>query len=186
MTALVGPNAILQLRAPLDARGGEALIADMLRAAGLADWPDATGMIEERVAARAHAALPDLVPDPRAVAREAGAATAHYILAHRIPARAQWLLRHLPAPMAIPLLTRAIAAHAWTFSGSGAFTISRRRPLTLEIAQNPLAGPLGCDWHVAVFETLYQSLADPRLRVTERACCAMGAEACRFEVTRPA
>jgi divinyl protochlorophyllide a 8-vinyl-reductase len=62
-------------------------------------------------------------------------------------------------------------------------------PLAFEIADNPIvrgersAVPL-CHWHAAVFETLYRTLVDPRLRCAEVACCAMGAPACRFELTR--
>lgn len=184
MTGTVGPNAILQLRAPLLARGGEDLVNDMLRAAGLTTMPSEAGMIDETLAARAHAALPSLVPDPSRVAHEAGTATAQYILAHRIPKTAQRVLRRLPAKLATPLLTRAIARHAWTFSGSGTFNVVCRRPLILEILQNPLHGANSCCWHIAVFETLYQTLADPRIKVTETTCRSRGDTSCRFKISR--
>jgi divinyl protochlorophyllide a 8-vinyl-reductase len=186
MTATVGPNAILQLRAPLLARGGSSLVDEMLHAAGLSDMPANTAMIDETVVARAHAALPSLIPDPVAVAREAGTATARYIMANRIPPLARALLRGLPGPLATPLLTRAIIRNAWTFSGSGRFTVVAKSPLTLGIANNPLFGPQGCHWHMAVFETLYQTLADSRFSVTETHCCSNGASSCRFEVIKRA
>ncbi|MEM1431648.1 MAG: V4R domain-containing protein, partial [Pseudomonadota bacterium] len=39
-----------------------------------------------------------------------------------------------------------------------------------------------CHWHAAVFERLFRVLVSPESSVTEVACCAMGAPACRFEI----
>jgi divinyl protochlorophyllide a 8-vinyl-reductase len=143
-------------------------------------------MIAEGPVALVHqsirARLPDRAP---ALLRQAGLGTGDYILAHRIPKVAQRLLRLLPRRVAARLLARAIARNAWTFAGSGQFRIVSVRPMVFEIADNPVirgaAAPYPvCDWHVAVFRRLFAALVDPGVTVTETACCACGAPACRF------
>jgi divinyl protochlorophyllide a 8-vinyl-reductase len=188
---LIGPNAILQMLPVLEREGGPALRDRLLRAAGLTAPPPDTGMMPEGPAARLHQALRrDLPEDAARIAAEAGRATGDYILAHRIPQRAQGLLRRLPAPVASWMLTRAIAQHAWTFAGSGRFEVGSGRPLSFRIHDNPVVrgeradAPL-CHWHVAVFERLFTELVHPSIRVRETACCAMGARACEFVVEYP-
>ncbi|MEL6584369.1 MAG: bacteriochlorophyll 4-vinyl reductase [Pseudomonadota bacterium] len=180
---VVGPNAIRQLRLPLKNRGGMDLINAMLDAAGLDEMPPPEGMIDQRVVARAHAALPRLVDDPEVVAREAGLRTADYIIANRIPRVAKLALRLMPRKRAKISLARNIARHAWTFAGSGVFTVASEEPLILQIAHNPLVGVNGCCWHVAVFTRLFQELADPDLTAREIACCTSGGRLCRFEIS---
>lgn len=187
-TGRIGPNAILQLLPVLEARGGDALSRAVLADAGLDRAPAADAMVDERVVAAVHHAVrARLAGDARAVAVEAGRRTADYILAHRIPRLAQAVIRILPRAVAARILARAIAAHAWTFAGTGRFRIAGTRPLAFEIADNPLirgetaAAPL-CDWHAAVLERLFGALVDPDARVVETACAAAGAPACRFEL----
>ncbi|MEO0679272.1 MAG: bacteriochlorophyll 4-vinyl reductase, partial [Pseudomonadota bacterium] len=119
---------------------------------------------------------------------EAGRRTADYILAHRIPPRAQALLRAAPARLAAPLLARAIARHAWTFAGSGRF--EAQGAWRLVVHDNPMvrgeraAAPL-CRWHAAVFERLYRALAADDCRCRELRCGAQpGETACVFEIRR--
>jgi divinyl protochlorophyllide a 8-vinyl-reductase len=185
---LIGPNAILQLVPVLDRAGGAALREAVLEAAGLRALPDGTAMIAEAEAARLHQALrrvaPGLAPE---LARAAGRRTGDYILANRIPAPAQRVLKALPAALAAPLLTRAIARHAWTFAGSGRFEVVSRRPLTFAIHDNPLvrgehADRCLCHWHAAVFERLFRVLVDPNMTVRETACAACGDPACTFAI----
>ncbi len=192
-TARIGPNAVLQHLPVLDAAIGERLRAALLHRADVAEPPADSGMLPQDQVARLHRAvrlyLPDRAP---AIQRAAGLATGDYILAHRIPRRAQALIRALPAWAGARLLAKAIAKHAWTFAGSGRFRVVSHRPLTFEIANNPLAGALGaeadieppnvCDWHAAVFERLFSVLVWPSVRVVETDCCASGAPACRFEL----
>lgn len=185
--ARIGPNAILQLVAVLD-REGPGAGAGFLRAAGVA-LPSDSAMAPEADCRAAHLALRRLRPDAPALLRDAGLATGDYILAHRIPAPAQRLIRALPAALGARLLAGAIARHAWSFAGSGRFRIAARRPLTFEIAGNPLcpeAAPApACVWHAAVFERLFARLVWPGAAVEEIACAAVAGEACRF-VIRPA
>jgi divinyl protochlorophyllide a 8-vinyl-reductase len=187
----IGPNAILQLVPVLEDAAGRDVAAHVLAMAGVFELPDpAAGLIDEAPAARLHQAmrleLPEVAP---MLAREAGWRTGDYILAHRIPKGAQRLLRVLPARLAVPILSRAIAKHAWTFCGSGVFRLVSTWPAVFEIADNPVVRgersdvPL-CHWHAAVFERLFSALCGPRWRVVETECCAQGHGACRFELVR--
>ena len=183
--ARIGPNAILQHLPVLDAAIGEALRGALLYRAGVDEPPPDAGMLPEDEVARLHHAvrlfLPERAPE---IQRAAGLATGDYILAHRIPKPAQRLIRALPGWAGARLLSAAIAKHAWTFAGSGAFRIVSHRPLVFEIAQNPLAqGPADapiCHWHRAVFARLFGALVWPDVQVTELDCAATGAPACRF------
>ncbi|MEM9578561.1 MAG: bacteriochlorophyll 4-vinyl reductase [Pseudomonadota bacterium] len=186
---LIGPNAILQLLPVLDRLGGTERRSQMLARAGIFHLPDGTRMIPETEAARLHRQLrieePAMAPT---LAREAGTRTANYILQHRIPAPAQWVLRALPAGPAAALLSRAIAKHAWTFVGSGTLTV--RGAWTYSIARNPLvAGETSetclCDWHAGVFSRLYQELVCVSATCHETRCCAQSTGgACLFEISR--
>lgn len=187
--AKVGPNAIIQLADVLLDRHGEAGAHAVFRAAGLTRYllQPPTRMTDESQAAALHHALwriyPDDAPD---LASEAGGRTADYLLAHRIPAGAQWLLRWLPAPVAARLLVKAIARHAWTFAGSGRFVAhfandAGDAPLRIEIVGNPLATP-GCHWHQAVFARLFTHLVSPHAKVRHTHCCTQGQAGCRFAI----
>lgn len=187
---MIGPNAVTQMLDVIAEEQVEGAVEHYLHRAGLTVRPSLDGMIPEAPAALLHQALrtdwPRRAPD---IAAEAGVRTAAYILKHRIPKPAQSLLRALPAPLAAPLLARAIAANAWTFAGSGQFRVVSLWPMVFEIADNPVtrgersAHPV-CHWHAAVFETLFDALVHPGFRCVETACCAMGAPACRFELRK--
>jgi len=186
--ARIGPNAVLQMIPVLDRVLGPSARARLCRAAGLDGMPSEAGLMPEAPAMRLHQSLRALEPDVSArIGAEAGRGTAEYILAHRIPPAAQSLLRHLPPALAAPVLSRAIARHAWTFAGSGRFR--RVSGWQFELDDNPLirgeaaAGPL-CHWHAAVFERLYRALVAPDVRCRETACAATGAPCCRFVLTR--
>lgn len=185
--ARIGPNALLQLVPVLDRVLGVAERAALFARADVPVPPPDAGMWPEAEVARLHRAVvqarPDLAPG---LMRAAGLGTADYILANRIPRAARALIRALPAPLGARLLTAAIAKHSWTFAGSGRFAVARTRPLTVEIAANPLAcgarDAPSCHWHAAVFERLYGTLVWPSVQVRETACCACGDAACRFEI----
>jgi len=187
-SGLIGPNAILQLLPVLERAGGIDFRDQVMAAAGVFEAPSDDAMMPEAPAARMHQALRAIEPDMApSLAWAAGERTAQYIMAHRIPKAAQVILKVLPAALAGPILSKAIAQHAWTFAGSGTFRVAG--PLTFEIADNPIVrGELSevplCHWHRAVFETLFRTLVDRRLRCEEQSCCAMGAPACRFVLKR--
>ena len=186
-TARIGPNAIWQIVPALDRQIGVEARQRLMQSVAVDVPPPDSGMVPEGDVIRLHRAvteaLPDLVPD---VMREAGLATADYILANRIPTTAQLAIRALPAALGSRVLAGAIAKHSWTFAGSGTFRIEGHRPLEVSIAHNPLAtgpeGACGCHWHMAVFERLFARLVWRKVKVSETNCCATGAPACRFVI----
>jgi divinyl protochlorophyllide a 8-vinyl-reductase len=187
-TGLIGPNAILQLIAVLDRYEGRAFRDQLFSDAGVDLPPPDAGMWPETEAAAVHRALRARLPRRApGLLTLSGRAVADYILQHRIPAPARLLIRLLPGPLGARLLAHAIDRHAWTFAGSGRFSIASHKPLTFEITHNPLiadetaAFPL-CHWHRAVFERLFRVLVWRRAEVREVACAAMGAAVCRFVV----
>ncbi len=188
-SGLIGPNAILQVLPVIERFGGPERCSGMLARAGLRHIPHGDRMIPETDAARLHRQLrreePDMAP---ALSHEAGIGTANYILRHRIPRPAQWLLRALPPAPAARLLSRAIAQHAWTFVGSGRLVVADA--WSFEIEANPLiAGETSdaclCHWHAGVFARLYQVLVAQGTSCTETCCGAQHpGNRCRFELRR--
>jgi divinyl protochlorophyllide a 8-vinyl-reductase len=162
--ARIGPNAILQLLPVLDAAMGRDERDRLL--AGIDLPPRDAGMWPEVACRAAHLAVWQGCGDQAgAILAQAGQGTADYILAHRIPGPVKTLIRALPAPIGARLLTAAIARHAWTFAGSGRFRIVTNAPLTVEIADNPLAfAGRPCAWHAAVFARLFHVLVWPDAR----------------------
>jgi divinyl protochlorophyllide a 8-vinyl-reductase len=189
----IGPNAILQFVPVLEDAAGPEATSHLLAVAGIRDLPDpANGLIDEAPAARLHQAVRAELPEAAPMlARAAGRRTGDYILAHRIPQKAQAVLRLLPARLSAPILARAVAKHAWTFCGSGEFRLVCAWPPVFEIGDNPVVRgerartPL-CHWHAAVFERLFSALCGAGWRCEEVACCAQGAHACRFRLSRGA
>jgi divinyl protochlorophyllide a 8-vinyl-reductase len=95
------------------------------------------------------------------IAEEAGSRTADYIIANRIPKPAVWLLRHLPALLAAPLLMAAIRKHAWTFVGAGVFAPAGAWAFTIDrtAAEDTIPLPDSLfHWYAAVFTRLYREL----------------------------
>ncbi len=185
---LIGPNAVLQMLPQIERLGGPERVQRMLACADIQTVPDGTQMIPEAQAARLHRLVRAEEPLLAAgLTAAAGRDTARYILAHRIPKPAQFVLHSLPARLAAPLLSRAIRAHAWTFVGSGRF--EARDPWHFIIHSNPVIRgetshtPL-CFWHACVFEELYRTLVHPLCRCVETACGAQpGYKACRFRIS---
>jgi divinyl protochlorophyllide a 8-vinyl-reductase len=187
----IGPNAITRVAEAL----GPARAAPVFRHAGLAAYLDSPpqAMVDEREVIALHAALrSDLgEAEARRVSADAGRRTAAYLLAHRIPAPAQVVLKVLPAGLAARALLKAIGGHAWTFAGSGRFSAEiasgRGQPVVLTIQNNPLCRGVhsaepACDYYLAVFEVLFRTLVHRGATVTETACEACGDPACVFEI----
>jgi len=195
---LIGPNAITRVAQVLPAWRGTAWAEQLFERAGLLrHWRSPPEqMVREDEVRALHAALREAMPaeEAAAVSRAAGLATADYLLGHRIPRAVQRLLKLLPAPVAARVLLKAITQHAWTFAGSGEFSVlwPRQRSrgsarVVLQIRNNPLcrqlhAGAPACDYYAATFERLFQVLVHADARVLETACEACGDDACRFEL----
>jgi len=163
--ALIGPNAVLKAVEVMEERLGHAETSAILADAQIVSLPSGRHMIPEVEALRLHRWL--ALHDPVGafvIAEEAGARTADYIIAHRIPPAAVWVLRHCPAVLAAPLLMAAIGKHAWTFVGAGTFTPDGAWAFSID------RGSAGDDlppsdslfhWYAAVFTQLYRRLVAP-------------------------
>ncbi len=186
---VVGPNAVLQLQAPLRAAGGDPLLDDVFRRAGVRHYLETPplAMVPQEEARRLFGAVREFLgPETGdAVLREAGAGTAAYVMANRIPGFARAVLRLLPPRPAARLLLAAIQQHAWTFAGSGACSVRlAEKTAILEIQHNPLATP-GCAWHAGVLETMFWRLVSQNATLRHTACEARTGDCCRFEVILP-
>lgn len=188
----IGPNAIIRVAEVLREQAGDASVAHIFRAAGLDSYLSVLPeeMVDEREVSALHQILRGElgITAARAVSWEAGRRTGDYLLAKRIPRGAQLFLRILPPMFASPILLAAIRHNAWTFSGSGLFNARSGNPVQIEIAGCPICRgaapscePL-CDYYAATFERLFHVLVTPRAKVTETACQALGATACKFRV----
>lgn len=183
----VGPNAIIQTREALDALCGIARRTAIFQHAGLGalgndglrDLVD-VGHVNGLNQAIGQRLQP---PKAHAVLRRAGELTGAYILQNRIPKPAHRLLKALPRAIAQRLLMKAISRNAWTFAGQARVETGADWIL---IHTNPICqGGLGfscCEWHVAVFLRLFQTLVDPRIHIYETHCTGQGSEGCRFTI----
>lgn len=188
--ARIGPNAILQLRAPMDEIIGPGALDSLLAHCGV-ELPDGYSMVSQFDVARVHHALRQIYPKQRHdIAVQSGHGTARYIQANRIPPLARRVLAILPQGVSERMLTKAILKHAWTFCGSGHVTAKRDGgAIVFRLADNPLAAATGhsapqCHWHCAVFAELFSSLLRCPYRASETACCGTGAPACDIRVSR--
>jgi divinyl protochlorophyllide a 8-vinyl-reductase len=163
--ALIGPNAVLQTVAAMEAGLGKAETQAILADAQIDALPAGDAMIPEVHALRLHRWLALHQPlGSFAIAEDAGSRTADYIIAHRIPKAATWLLRRLPARIAAPLLMAAIRKHAWTFIGAGAFAVDSawRFSIDRSAAGDVVLPPDSLfHWYAAVFARLYRQLVAP-------------------------
>jgi divinyl protochlorophyllide a 8-vinyl-reductase len=163
--ALIGPNAILQAVTVMEELLGRAETRSILLDAQIHALPSGDGMIPEVQALRLHRWLSLHEPlGCMVIAEQAGARTADYIIANRIPAAAAWLLRRLPAILAAPLLMTAIRKHAWTFIGAGVFVPEGAWRFTIDRSRVEDSVPLSDSlfvWYAAVFTRLYRELVAP-------------------------
>jgi divinyl protochlorophyllide a 8-vinyl-reductase len=189
--ARIGPNAITRMAEALVARYDRATARAVFVDAGLAGLFDQPpeDMVDETLVARLHHHVHGAFApaSARALARDAGRRTGDYLLAHRIPRFAQMVLKRLPAALAARILTRAIARHAWTFAGSGTFSMTWRPHLVLAITHSPMCRGLKtdhpvCEFYTAVFQRIFEVLVSRHTRVREIECEAAGGRACRFEI----
>jgi divinyl protochlorophyllide a 8-vinyl-reductase len=191
----IGPNAITRMSEALLSLHGAAVRDAVFRAAGverhLAAAP--TEMVPDEDVAFLHLATVNALGLNAAllVGRDAGRRTGAYILANRIPKPAQPILKIMPAGWSLLILLKAIASHAWTFAGAGAFSHRVGKgpnpTASLIIKGGPVARYIACDepvcaYYAATFETILKALVSSRVTVEEVACEAMGAPACIFEV----
>lgn len=190
--ARIGPNTIIQLSHVLRERYGEYLASALLfESTGYAMTALPGAMVDEREAqAFVRLVMQQLGERPAAaVLHEAGHRTADYLMANRIPRPAQWIMKALPRRAGLSLLLKAMRANAWTFAGSGAFSVhthARGADLVFHacaMCRDMYALEPVCDFYAGTFEHLIRSLVAPRAQVREVECQAQGGHCCRFEVT---
>ena len=183
----IGPNAVLQTLAALEEHEGPRA-ADRVRAADRlpADWPE--GLIPEAWFLETVRATRDQLSAEasEAILRDAGDRTAAYVAAHRIPRPVRAVLGWLPARLALPLLLKAFAKHAWTFAGRGSFAVEGPYPGVIRLEDCPTCrDPFATDHSGAYYEAAFAGLlrlAAPDVSVREVACLTQGAPACRFRI----
>jgi divinyl protochlorophyllide a 8-vinyl-reductase len=167
----IGPNAVIQLARAVRSQCGADSVQRLFQTAGLLHYlaREPEHMVPEDDVVRLYAALSShcAPADAERLSAQAGFLTGQYLLAHRIPRRVQSVLKLLPARLAAWILLRAIARHAWTFAGSGRFSVTSHRPLVVEIAGGPLSAGLAtsrplCSFYAATFEALFRALIDQR------------------------
>ena len=184
--AVIGPNAVLQTEAALEAAGGVSLVRRVFERAGLERLLEhrPEEMIEEHVPQALFSAMFDSMPrrDGIRIALDAGRRTGRYILENRIPRPVRWLLRLLPGDIAAPLLLSAIERHAWTFAGSGECRVEVGPTARLHIADNPMRMPL-CAWHTGVLEVLFRTLVSERTQVVHTTTKPGARSVCTFTMT---
>jgi divinyl protochlorophyllide a 8-vinyl-reductase len=192
--ALIGPNAIIQMVEALRAHWGNQETQKLLDAVGQGAYFDKPprSMVPQTEVAALHQQLYAAVEPQefKRISAEAGRRTGDYLLAHRIPAPVQWVLKRLPDALAARVLSRAIKKHAWTFAGSGVFSYAWHGRLVFSITGNPITAGLHadlpiCDYYAGTFERIFRVIVNDDWRAVERTCEANGAAACLFEICAP-
>ena len=188
----IGPNAIIQTAAALRERVGDPRALVLVRGAtGYALDAMPSEMVDETEVNRlVHALRAELDPALfTTVLRDAGVRTAGYLMAHRIPRPAQWLMAALPAPLALRVLLAGIMRHTWTFAGTARVTLAHPagQATRMVITRCPMCRELraeapACHFYAATLEHLLQRLVTPGARVREVACEALGDPSCAFEL----
>lgn len=185
----IGPNAIVQTHEALVATLGPARAAALLHEATgrlPATLPDR--MVDEvEVNGYVRHVVQALGPLGHAVLREAGHRTARYLLGHRIPRPAQFVIRTLPPRAGLAMLLSAIGRHSWTFAGSGDFVYRMDEVPWVRVIHCPMCRGISahapvCDFYAGTFEGLLQALIARSAHVVETECEASGASSCRFEL----
>lgn len=187
-TGRIGPNVIIQTALTLRDRLGPDVATRLLTRStsyGLLDLPQE--MVEETKANALVRAVHETygLPFARDVMAESGRRTGDYLLAHRIPKPAQWLLPLLPRAMVLRVLLAAISKHSWTFAGSAQVQITPGDPVEISLRHCPLcagqrASEPMCDFYAGTFGRLAQAFLGPKGWAEEVACEARGDSACRF------
>jgi divinyl protochlorophyllide a 8-vinyl-reductase len=187
--ARIGPNAITRVAEAAEARLGRHAMAAIFAEAGLSHHliSPPERMVPESDVTLLHRGLRGMldVASARSIGREAGARTAAYLLANRVPGAMQLLLRGLPARIAAHVLLRAVARHSWTFAGGAGFHAKPGKPSVVSLEGCALCrGETGqdmlCDYYGATLEGLFRALVHRRTLATQTRCAARGDSECRF------
>lgn len=183
---MMGSQTVLPLVAAVERRLGTEAVAQLLDEARFLHLPDPGEPVRERQVAVLHQSLRRNHPDTaEEIQREAARDAVEWIMANRMPARARLLLTNMPYPLAVWMLGRHAVQNAWTFGGSGKFSILGTNEF--QLIDNPTvrgehsASPI-CVWHEELFQHTFRRMAHSRLCCVETSCMAAGADACRFRL----
>jgi len=184
----IGPNILIQTAHALSDRLGRDVAARLVSRSTAHDLERLPQeMVEETQANALVRAVHEAygLHFARSVMHESGRRTGDYLLAHRIPKPAQWLLPLLPNDMALRVLLTAIGKHTWTFAGSAHVHITPGDPAVITLQHCPLCAGLRttepmCDFYAGTFGRLAQALLGPKGWAEEVSCEARGDSACRF------
>lgn len=163
--ARIGPNALIQtVRALRECCDNDHLhtILDMHQQAYLLERNPADMVKEEEFSQLVESVSRHLGnPTAHDILKASGQYTADYLLAHRIPAFFQALLKVLPRRLALRALLKAIGMHAWTFAGSGTFSyhVGQRSELIVTSPIQP--GEAVSGFYGGTFAHLIHTLIDP-------------------------
>ena len=181
---LIGPDALIQTAAALDELEAGSVAAILLDAGEAAVREHShDDMVDERRFAVLVTALVRHLGDERAerVLERSGSLAADYLMVHRIPPTFQWLVRRLPRDLGLRLLLGAVASQTWTFAGSGRFRYELPGDGVVELAVDDCPACRGlvtrhpvCGYYTGIFERLFRTLIDDRIRVREASCHACG------------
>jgi divinyl protochlorophyllide a 8-vinyl-reductase len=184
---MMGSQTVLPLIAAIDRTLGQAAAARLMDEARFTHLPEPGDPVRERQVAVLHQALRREYPDiAETMQREAARDAVEWLMQNRIPARARMLLAGMPWGMAVWMLGRNAAQNAWTFGGSGKFSVLGTNEF--QLVDNPLIrGEVSnlpiCVWHEELFQHTFRRMAHSRLRCVETSCIAAGADACRFHLS---
>lgn len=186
----IGPNAILQTVAVIRDRFGDAAAARVIAGTPWRLDRLPTEMVpEEDVLSVVHATMRQFGDaEAHRVMDAAGVATAHYLLANRIPRIAQVVMKLAPPSVALRILLTAIQRNSWTFAGSARFVVRHGTPTVVEFHDCAMCRGLHssgaeCQFYAATFRELLTLLVSARTQVVESSCMATGESCCRFALT---
>lgn len=184
---MMGSQTVLPLIAAIERSLGHAASARLMDEARFTYLPEPGETVRERQVAVLHQSLRREFPEmAEAIQREAARDAVEWLMLHRIPARARLLLSGMPWGMAVWMLGRNAMQNAWTFGGSGKFTVLGTNEF--QLVDNPMIRgetsdlPI-CVWHEELFQHTFRRMAHNRLRCVETSCMATGADACRFHLS---
>ncbi len=184
---MMGSQTVLPLIEAIERTLGQAAAARLMDEARFTHLPEPGEPVRERQVAVLHQSLRREYPEiAETIQREAARDAVEWLMQNRIPARARMLLSSMPWGMAVWMLGRNAAQNAWTFGGSGKFSVLGTNEF--QLVDNPIIRgeasnlPI-CVWHEELFQHTFRRMAHSRLRCVETSCMATGADACRFHLS---
>ena len=188
MAETVGALAILGPAKALAEAVGDQFHDDCLQRAGIETLPPADAVVPIAQATRLHDCIFDLADDGAAILRAGGRHSSVIFVKQHYSAFSRASARLMPHGLALRLIGRRMCQRASAFAGSAEVRMSLFDPIVYEIVDGPFSrgdqvGRL-CHWQAGFLEGVYRQLLHRGYSCDETACCAEGAKACRFMLSR--